>query len=216
MFVRSLRNMSCTDAVQGVRLTGLTYGNDAPCRTCGTTHNPTDRNKIVVETDKTEFIASRIAEKVGAGTSASKGIAGVGKQEGMVGVLIAAGGQMAVAMSGSGPRKEAAIQAAAKALYPDLVFAGNLGGGQIPTAAGGFLSQQKCDHSRFEGLMTEPGTCAGPKLIAHALRNNWARPFAMSEVWSAKVAKPGSKFAKSEPIESCNTCCKLIPLMLCG
>ena len=216
MFVRSLRNMSCTDAVQGARLTGLTYGNDTRCLKCGMTHGDTDRKKIVVETDKTELMASKIAEKVGAGVNASTGVSPIKKQEGMVGVLIAAGGQMAVAVSGGGTGKEQAIKAAAKALYLALVFAGNLETGQIPTASGQFLSPKEFNHSTGDGQTAVPGTCAGPKLIAHAIRNNWAPPYAMSEAWSAKRELTTSKFAKSEPIESCNTCCRLIPMMLCS
>jgi hypothetical protein len=220
VFIRELMNQNAR-AVQRT-MTGLTYGNDAECRRCGQRHAHTNRDTIAVETNRTLLMASRIAERVGAGMPASRGSPAVKKQEGMVGVLIAADGRMAVAVSGGGNSKDAAVRtavdqtlAAVSALYPYLIFVGNIEG-QIPTVSGQFLSRQEFDHSAGDGLTAVPGTCAGPKLMAYAITNGWARPYAMSEAWSARKQDETAKFGKSEPIESCNTCCRLIPMMLCG
>jgi hypothetical protein len=215
MFVSQLLNRPPRWSVLGSKFTGLTYGNDAECRRCSQMHAFSDDRTVAIETDRTEFMASRIAERVGAGKDAKKGVSGVKKQEGMIGVLIASDGHMAVAVSGGGTSKDASVRSAVQDLYPALLFAGNIEG-QIPTVSGSFLSVQEFDHSRGDGLTAVPGTCAGPKLIAYAIRNGWGRPYAMSETWAAKMENPSAKFGRSEPIESCNTCCRLIPMMLCG
>lgn len=116
---------------------------------------------------------------------------------------------------GGGARKDAAVQAAARALLSCIGIRQDHKYRSDPTITNQSLSAQEFDHSTGDGKTT-PEACAGPKLLAHAIRNNWPRPYAMSEVWSAKRHDAASKFAKSEPIESCNTCCRLMPLMLCG
>ncbi|MBL8900216.1 MAG: hypothetical protein JNM84_21475 [Planctomycetes bacterium] len=211
MFVRALFNTSCP-VPQGSKYTGLTYGNDTHCPRCNSTHALI--TKLAAETDKANLMASKIA----AAASLTQGGA-------MLGVLISATGQIAVATSGTDAGKATRVINAARATYPhptvinqapDLVASTTAGHAalQIATIMGHPVTLAEEGHCSTVGTAT-PGNCAAPKLIAYAISQGWPTPYAMSEAWSRASQNATFKFAQSEPIESCNTCCKLVPLMLC-
>lgn len=200
MFDRSVFGKKPAAEVQGSRYTGLVYGRDAPCRRCGNYHD--DQDLLLKETDRTEFACSKIAAAANL------------KEAGMCGILIDAKGRVAIAVSGSGSKGEAkalkalnAAQGLAGDLYKNAVLASDI-------TLADYADLGEVGHCRTEGA-AEPGNCAAPKLINHAKKNGWDAPFVISEVWSVRKSKDRDKFAKSEPIESCQACGKLLPLMLC-
>jgi hypothetical protein len=196
MFDRSVFDTAPAAAVQGKTCTGLVYGNDASCRRCGTFH--TAPALLLKETDRTDFAASRIADAADL------------RDTGMCGILIDMDGKVAIAVSGKADKGAKALQAAkglGVALYTGAVLAGAI-------TLSDYADLGEVGHCKTDGA-AEPGNCAAPKLINHAKKNGWRAPFVISEVWSARKGKATDKFAKNEPIESCQACAKLLPLMLC-
>jgi hypothetical protein len=135
----------------------------------------------------------------------------------MLGVLIDANGLIAVATSGDDATKALRVTNATAALYQTAVIAPSLVEFHINTLLGHDVNLFELGYCRTPGdnTVATPGNCAAPKLIGYALSQGWVTPFAMSEAWSRSQQNVGFKYAQNEPIESCNTCCKLVPLMLC-
>ena len=204
LFDRAIFNTAC-QAPQGTKYTGLTYGKDTACHRCGHTH--TDANQLIYESDKVNLMASKIAAR-----------AAVTQGGVMLGVLIDTAGHIAVAVSGTAQPKHDRVALAVQALYPtaEMVPVDALDPVADIAHNGCGITLEESGHCRAaDDLATAvPGSCAAPKLVGYALRNDWPRPYVMSEAWSRSTQGETFKFAQSEPIESCNTCCKLLPLML--
>jgi hypothetical protein len=59
-----------------------------------------------------------------------------------------------------------------------------------------------------------PGNCAAPKL-AHEARLRRLTPLAMTESWHGRSPPSGAPFTHGGHVESCDTCKRLLPAMLC-
>lgn len=196
MFDRELFNKAPESKHQGSKYTGLVYGRDAECRRCNAFH---PFKLTPAETDRADFMASKIAAKANL------------KEKGMVGILIDADGKIALAVSGNAKKANLTFQAARSIdgdLYQSLELAGDVDISK-------YVTLEEIGFCTAEGA-APPGNCAAPKLVAHALGKGWKLPFAISEVWSDRKNKAEDKFAKNEPIESCLACGKLVPLMMHG
>jgi hypothetical protein len=203
MFRSDLKLLAPT-LVQGSKYTGLSYANDTTCRRCNSVHAVL--NKILPETDKTELMVSRIASQ-----------AAVTQGGVMLGVLIANNGNTAVAVSGDSAAKAQRVTLAAAGLYPNVVVAPDLAEFHINTRQNNNITlfEQGYCHTPGDHSVATPGNCAAPKLVGWAIAQAWPLPYVMSEAWSRSQQAAGFKYGQSEPIESCNTCCKLLPMMMC-
>ena len=140
---------------------------------------------------------------------------GAGKKF-MIGVLVA-DKKIFVAASGSNLNR---IEAAAKSLSRSL---GKVVLCEPRTAQGIHKTWGGADVASAEYLQTkvdnEPGTCAAPRIIEQAMadadavkvRDNWE----MTEVWFDPNAEADESYVHGLSAKHCNTCDKLIPLLLC-
>jgi hypothetical protein len=203
MFSTAYFHLPCANPLLGKRYTGLVYGLDRPCRRCNGFHP--ERNQQLPESDKTEYMASKIAMHANAKSS-------------MIGLLIAADGSMVATTSSTdgSQNRRLLIIGIRLSQYGNIAVAGDLDLTKpLPNAGGAAVAVDEREGCQPAGCPV-PGQCAAPKLIAYAIANNLPRPYVMTEVWSER--NQGDKeraFKANEPIESCYSCGSLVPLLMC-
>ncbi len=164
------------------------YGGESPCGICG----KADGHPIAT-TDETD---SKVAERI------DKAKSRLGDKPKRQGFMVAAlkcldpSGRSVTLFQSSGVGSVQGFIGFPKNTGPIR----NAGGYEIPED---MLASTKVDNV--------PGRCAGPKAII-AANNNGFKPVGMTESW---VGRRNPNFKEGDHAESCGTCKKLLPMLLC-
>jgi hypothetical protein len=183
----------------GDTFTGISYGDDIVCPTCGQLHP-------IQETQQIYEITRMLVEQI------------EGAIPMMIGILRDRAGTYVAACSPAEgtPGYQAFLTAiqTKRAFLPQLRVTGDLQMGQLRTRGGDRLSGAQV---RACTVLGQPiaGRCAAPKLIHYAMSNDLPRPWVMSEVMHDPTGQ-NRHHASHVTAESCQTCARLLPLMLCG
>lgn len=185
----------------GSQFTGRTYGDDILCPICSQRHP-------VSEGSRAKMLCWRIAGELG---QAANGLAPM-----MIGVLVANNGNVYAACSpaDSQPGQLAFVQACQRVGMVPFIQCGNVPARGVATAGGRQMSPSEMARCRPTQQDPIQGRCAAPKMIHIALSQRAPRPWTMSEMlWD-----PAGQNAQYTPLwhaQSCNTCQRLLPRMLC-
>ena len=136
----------------------------------------------------------------------------------MVGALVPRGSspKVLIACSGFGVRPR--FDEAAKGMGNAIVCP-DVGKQSVRTRGGATVSVKMIDQCKVDN---EPLSCAAPKMIDYANRHYFALPYSITEVmFNPSTHKRFFEKRKGftvhgHSIESCKTCEKIVPLLLCG
>lgn len=179
------------NAALGTPSPGLAYGDDSPCQVCGAKGgHPLPSTEGNQDDAKAAYADAPHGRKPNSAKK-NKGYMG-----GVLEATDGSGKTVFVRNSGAG------VGGAATADLKTPMAAG-----ETFTAPGG----RKYQIARADGDTNDPGNCAAPKLI-HAALEAGLQPVAMTEYW---VGPANSNFEDGAHAESCATCKRILPAMLC-
>jgi len=198
----------------------MTYGSQyqiygaGTCPKCTVPHAKFMRIK---ETSKSRFKILQFQRELMCRTSGPLTINVGAGQKFMVGLLISGQTILVAASGNNNGRIQATANLKGYTLCPQINgYVGHQSrvGRNIPT--------NEYQHTRAPGA-PNPGQCAAPRLIQHALtipavKNNW-RNWEMSEVYyqpnTERRTRDNSHWVHGLSAHHCNTCDNLIPLLMC-
>ncbi|MCA9707363.1 MAG: hypothetical protein KDK70_16030, partial [Myxococcales bacterium] len=90
---------------------------------------------------------------------------------------------------------------------------GSIPNHQNPGGQGTSRGGQRYNVKKAPGS-SRAGNCAAPKMLEQARRQGLT-PLAMTEAWHGPPPPSGAPYSHGEHAESCDTCKKLLPAMLC-
>lgn len=165
---------------------GLTYGGDAPCPICGATGGHPIPSNEATEEKVAEFNESEPPTRPG------------DEYGYMIGALqcVDKSGKLVMLTGHSGE-----------------ATGGNIPNHQNPGAQGKSLGGQPYSVKKAPNS-SRPGNCAAPKMIEQARRRGLT-PIGMTEAWHGPPPPSGAPYSHGTHAESCETCKKLLPAMLC-
>ena len=203
--------------LDGYAVTGITYGADRRCRRC--LGDP--RQHEVFETELSKAAAKVVLDslmRITESNEVAKLTRGEREARFMFGVLVCPSRQLLAACSGMATPAsfKAALRADTRFTLCEDVKRPVLCRGKRGVANG------QIGACRFDNV---PLACAAPKLVDYANRQGYAMPYHMTEVWfDPKVARWNSKNQEKPPKftdhgetrTSCETCKRVLPLLLCN
>lgn len=189
-------------SASGDSYTGVSYGNDKDCMQCGKRH-PLYETQIVYE------VCRNIIKLMLEQTPLPPAM--------MIGVLRSNNDTFFAACSPADgmPGQIAFANAIQVGRYklPPITLVGNLPARGTISRGGRVVSAQDIRNCTVAGQPIA-GRCAAPKLIHIATQQAAPRPWRLSEVWFDPALKSAA-YRHLDTAESCQTCSKLIPLLLC-
>jgi hypothetical protein len=185
------------NAALGSPSVGLTYGEDAPCQVCGKREGHQLPSSSSTESKAATDHANAPKGRKPGNAKRNQGY--------MLGVLEAtdSSGQVTTFTAASG--KKVPGLSTNPSSSPDTRK--HIADGKTMTTPGG----RKIKIEPASSDTNDPGNCAAPKMIQAAIEAG-LEPVAMTEFW---VGPGNSNFSEGAHAESCNTCKRILPAMLC-
>ncbi|KIG16605.1 hypothetical protein DB30_04224 [Enhygromyxa salina] len=165
---------------------GLSYGGDAPCPICGAPHGHPLPSDEDTETQIAELHTTEPLHRPGDPYGYMIGAMKCRHKNGDIVMLTA---------------------------HSSKPTGGSIPNHQSPGGVGKSRGGQDYNVKKVKGS-SKLGACAGPKLVFQA-RVRGLTPVAMTESWHGAPPPSGRSHAHGVHAESCDTCKKLLPAMLC-